>query len=153
MFDAEYFDTEYVIISKTVAKSVGVVSRRELQTFFTMLEGCRNVDLCCHSGTALVEWNIVWDAVRHINSHSIFKVMPVDCVPTEALASRLAHYNATPSKPIAQSEVDGNWFKQQTQRLEGENDSAFEYRIVRTLAALFRTIKKLNSATTTPPPP
>jgi hypothetical protein len=143
MFEPELFDTEYVVIGKTVAKSAGVLSGREVQSFFNMIQGYRNMDLYYNSNRVLIDWSNTWNAVDNIKSHSTFRVMPVDCVPSAILSKRLAQYNAMPSKPIAPSETGGNWFDQHTLRRADEGDTDFEYRMVRTLVVVFKTIKKL----------
>jgi hypothetical protein len=142
VFEAEWFDTEYIVIGRTYAKSAGIVSEREVQLFFKALEGRLNVDLYYTSNGTLVEWSNVWNTIDNIKSHFIFRVMPIDCVPAAILSERLKQYEAMPPKPIASSEISGDWFKQHTQRRTEENDFDFEYRLVKTLVAVFRAIKK-----------
>jgi len=135
---------DYCIIGKTLAKAVGDVSERELQLFFTLLEGRRNSDWHYTSNGVVIEWRDNWSMLDQIKSHSIFRIMPVAVIPPTTYSTRLSQFNAMPSKPISNDKATGKWFEKHTQQRDGENDLEFEYRIIRTLAAVFRGIKRSN---------
>jgi hypothetical protein len=142
------FDTEYVVISKTIAKPVGIISEQDIESFFKKLVGHRQIDWQYHCAGTVVEWSNMWDSVNHIRSHCIFMVMPVNCIPANVLSEKLKQFSEMGPNPAGWFEVGSKWFEQYAQRIADEDDVAFEYRLVRLLAALFKSIK--NKANTTP---
>ena len=150
MFDAELFDVEYVVIGKSVAKSVGIVSERAMASFFVALEGHRNLDWFYTSNGVRVEWSNVWDTLDSINYHTFFKVMPIAVVPPTTLSTRQTQYDAITSKPFTRSEIKGKWFEQHARQHSDESELEFEHRIIKTLVAVFRAIKKSNQIKTSP---
>ena len=146
----QVFDVEYVAIGKTFAKHLGVASERDIDSLFAAIEGDRSADWFYTCGGTRVEWYDRWDTLDNINFHTFFRVIPIESVPGNLLADRLARFDTMRSKPIPRSEVKGDWFKKHTQRLTGETDVEFEHRMVKTLATLFRIIQKHNPIGGTP---
>ena len=150
MIDEELFDIEYCAIGKTFAKSAGVVSVRDVQTFFSLLDDCRNRDWQYISNGMIVEWCNEWNLLDNIKSHSIFRIMPVAVIPPTTLSDRMTQFSAMPSKQVAFCEAKGKWFGEHSLQRKDEEDSAFEYRIIRTLVALFNGIKRRNLSNCNP---
>ena len=150
--DKELYDVEYIVIGKSFAKSVGIVSKSEVTSFFTMLAGRYSMDWYIANNDVRLQWCCDWHPIDNINVHTNFRVLPAFVVPFDTVRIRKAQFDAMPSKPIGRWETKGNWFNQHTkQRIEeGEDEVAFEYRIIRTLAAVFRAVKKSNSVKATP---
>ena len=146
------YDVEYIVIGKSFAKSVGIVSKSEVASFFTMLAGRHSMDWYIVNNDVRLQWCCDWHPVDHIKDHASFRVLPVFVVPFDTVRIRKARFDAMPSKPIGRWDTKGNWFSQHTkQRIdEGEDNEAFEYRMIRTLAATFRAVKKCNTVKTTP---
>jgi hypothetical protein len=142
MLEPELFDAEHVVIGKTFAKSVGIVSEREMESFFCTIEGDRNWDWFYVSNGVRVVWCLIWDAVKQITAHTTFQVMPVECIPAAVLSDRFVRYDAIPGKPVPSSAIGGNWFDKYTQKQTDESDLEFEHRMVKTLIAVFRTIRR-----------
>jgi hypothetical protein len=150
MFDEESFDTKYIAISKNFAKSVGIVSEREMASFFAALNGHRNLDWFYTSNGVRVAWSNVWNTLDSISCHTFFNVMPIAVVPQTTFSEGLKQFDSITSKPIVRSEIKGNWFEQHTKRHSDESELEFEHRIIKTLLAVFRAIKKSNQSNAQP---
>ena len=145
MFDAGSFDTPYVVVGKTFAKSAGILSEREVRTFFRTLEGGRSIDWYYVNNGVIVEWNDMWNVLDMIKAHSIFHVMPVNIIPADTLAEKLSRFNSMRSKPFTRTNTRiAGWFDSHTIQQPDEDDIAFEHRLIKTLAAVFTMIKKMN---------
>jgi hypothetical protein len=151
MFDVGSFDVEHCIISKTVAKSAGIVSERTVRLFFRKLTGCPSWDLWHNNNGTIVEWSNEWNIIDNISRHTLFCIMPVHCVPVEILATRLARFDTMRSMPIIRSDINvKDWFDNHTKNLTGEDDLMFEHRLIKTLIAIFRVIQKRNAVANNP---
>ena len=140
MFE-ESFNTEYVLIGKTFAKPVGIVSEREVQAVFSAIDGRWNVDLY-YNNKVLVEWSNRWNVLDQIKAHNIFRIMPAHIIPQSTLSDRLTRFNTMRSLLIARTVMNGDWFEKHTERKEGEDDLGFEHRLLKTLYAVFKVIKR-----------
>ena len=148
--EIQLFDTPHVVVGRSVAKPVGIMSKKDIDSFFRALEGRRNYDWFFISGGIRIEWYDHWNTIEYTNSPSFYRILPVDAVPANTLSARQAKYDSMRSKPIPRSEIKGDWFSQHTQRLTGESDFEFEHRMVKTFATLFRIIQKHNPIKTSP---
>ena len=142
MFEAGTFDTEHIVIGKTVAKSVGITSEYEVREVFSSIEGRKNFDLHFANRKVVVEWSNRWDMKSLIKTHTGFRIMPANVVPTSMLSMSLAKYDTMRSKPITRTVMTGNWFDAHTERQQDEDDLGFEHRIVKTLARIFEVKRK-----------
>jgi hypothetical protein len=64
-------------------------------------------------------------------------------VPTSTFDYLQKQYKAVPAKVNPPIKIGENWFEKHTRREDNESDIAFEYRIIRTLAALFGTVRQI----------
>ena len=144
MFDASWFNTEYCVIGKTFAKPAGILSEKMVWLFFRTIEGGKNCwDFWHNSNGVVLEWTHEWNIIENIDRHTLFCIMPIDCVPAEILAARLARFDAMPVKRVESFHSgSAGWFDQHTQQHVSESDSAFEYRLIRTLTAILHMIQK-----------
>ena len=145
MFDAEWFNTDYCVIGKTFAKPAGILSEKMVWLLFRTIEGKNCWDFWHNSNGVVIEWTHEWNVIDNISHHTSFCVMPIDCVPVEILATRRARFDAMPIKHVESFNAgSAGWFDQHTQQPATESDIDFEYRLIRTLVAIFRMIKKTN---------
>ena len=143
------FNVEYILGSKSVGKSLGIISEQEVESFFRAIEGRRSVDWF-YTGNVRVEWYDTWSVADDIRSHLAYRVLPLAGMPPTIFSTRRMLFDSMRSQRITRSEMTGKWFEQQSQRRSDESDLEFEHRIVKTLATVFTIIKNRNSTKASP---
>ena len=134
--------TDFIIVSKTFAALIKECPEGVLESSFASIEGCRDIELRYTTNGVTVEWCDNWTAINRLNSHT-FLVILTDGIPAAILSERLKRFETTyfeTAKPSATK--GGRWFDQLSRRLAGESDLEFEYRMLQTLAALFKVFKR-----------
>jgi hypothetical protein len=150
MFEPELFDTQYAVVGKTLAEylSADNVSEQMVQSFFSAIDGRENMDWHCVNRGVVIEWHDTWNIENLIPNHTTFRLMPIEAVPPNLFSERQARFNNMPQVSIKQGNAkhtDHKWFDVYTQRREGENDVMFESRMIKTIIATFRALKKQNA--------
>jgi len=150
MLEPELFDTQYAVVGKTLAAHLSAdnVSEQMLQSFFSSIDGSPSMDWYVRSRDVLVEWHNEWNIENLIPNHTTFRLMPLEAVPPTIFSERQGRFNNMPRVPIKQDNAQhtsNDWFGIYTERRKGENDVMFECRMIRTIIATFRALKKQNA--------
>ena len=150
MLEPELFDTQYAVVGKTLAAHLSAdnVSEQMVQSFFSSIDGRENMDWHCVNRGVVIEWHDFWNIENLIPNHTTFRLMPIDAVPPNIFSERQGRFNNMPRVPIKQGDAkhtSNDWFDIYTERRAGENDVMFECRMIRTIIATFRALKKQNA--------
>ena len=143
MIEPEWFNVEYGVFSKALAKSIGVASGRELDLLFRTIASSKCMDWHHVSNGVLIMWRDTWDSIGNIGSHNTFHILPVSVVPPMIFATRKTQFDSMKSKPIVESDARiPNWFDQHTTRHNDESEVVFSHRIIRTITATLRAVRR-----------